>query len=187
MRRLLVSALLTLALPVTADAQRLTPSGIQRPALQTPKPPTRIIPRLHTYMNWGTAIGAASGIAVGVATVPATQDRAGEVLIHAMVGAAVGNLAGLVAGLMERQPSDTLPAPLSNAVLRSPMPMVAARVESWSRYVGLGGRIGASVGFLGALAFSDDMRALSVPFGALVGFTAGMAVGGIVGAVDDSR
>ena len=165
-----------------ADAQRPTPSGIARPPVAMParRVPTRFIQRMHRYGNWGAAAGTMTGFATGMLTTPANEDRGYQLIIHMMLGASVGNLGGLIVGLNERHPSDTLPAPISPDVLRSPFPVLASRLDNMSSYVGMGGRVGASFGVItGALlATDDDFRGLSMLFGGLTGFTGGMAVGG---------
>jgi hypothetical protein len=175
---LLLSA--TLAMPVAA--QRMAPSGVVRPPVSSaPQPPTRFIQRMHRYGNWGAAGGAMAGFAIGMLTTPSDDTRSARLVGHTLIGAAVGNLGGLIVGMNERQASDTLPAELSNDVLRSPMPVLAARLENASGYVGMGGRIGASLGTIGGvlLGNSEGERALYMLMGGLEGWTGGMLVGGI--------
>lgn len=191
MRSRFAILLLLAALAGAADAQRPTPpSGVVRPPVATSRrPQTRFLPRLHRYGNWGTAAGTMTGFATGMLMTPANEERGYQLLVHMMLGASVGNLGGLVAGLYERQPSDTLPAPISPDVLRSPFPVLARRLDNMSSYVGMGGRVGASVGVIaGALMTNDDdFRGLAMLGGGLTGFTAGMAVGAVTHLIKQGR
>ena len=184
MRTRLALAWLLAALPAATRAQRPTPpSGVVRPsATESPrKPHTRFLQRMHRYGNWGAAAGAVTGFATGMLTTPVTQERSHFVVTHMLMGASVGNLGGLIVGLYERQSSDTLPRILSPDVLRSPFPVLASRLDGVSDYVGMGGRVGASVGVLtGALAATDESeRGVLILVGGLGGFSAGMVVGAI--------
>src|SRR5687767_15630460 len=109
MRHRAALILMIAALPETADAQRLAPSGVVRAQtpMNAPRPPTRFMQRMHRYGNWGTAIGTMTGFAVGMLTTAADEERSVQLVTGMMIGASVGNLSGLVVGLYERQPSDT--------------------------------------------------------------------------------
>ena len=181
-RRYASFVLLLAAFPAATDAQRPTPpSGVVRPPVATSgrRAPTRFLQRMHRYGNWGTAAGVMTGFATGMLTTPANEDRSYQLLVHMMLGASVGNLGGLIVGLNERQPSDTLPAPIPPEVLRAPFPVLARRLDNMSSYIAMGGRVGTSIGVLaGALiARDDDERGLVMLLGGLTGFTGGMAVG----------
>lgn len=153
--------------PAPLTAQHMRPSGVT-------------VRRLHYYMNWGAALGLGAGLVYGALIQPsAGEPRRLQIALNGMIGAAVGDLAGGVVGLARRPTKDTI-ALVSAAVTRSPNPRIAAEIESLSGYIGLGGRIGASVGALtGAASASGTDRGIVVLYGAMVGWGAGIVVGGV--------
>lgn len=159
---------------VRSSAEATLSGALPRAPQGLPRAP--LVDRLQHHMNRGALIGSGLGLVYGLAVEPRTGERVPLVLTDVLIGGGIGILAGAATGVVARSGGRA-------TRLATPGPLGATRApfERMSRYMGVGGQLGAGMGaVVGAYNSTGNARGIATFASALAGFTGGLACGALV-------